>query len=48
MIAESLQQTSKNIAWEERVLTHKARKLMPEWQYKTWSDEGNQVLFVSV
>lgn len=48
MIPKFLHQTSKSVAWEERVLTQKARSLMPEWQYKMWGDDDNQALFESV
>ncbi len=48
MIPKFLHQTSKNMAWEERILTQKARALMPEWQYKMWSDDDNEALFQSV
>jgi hypothetical protein len=44
MIPKILHQSSKDFTWEERRLAKKAQALMPDWQYRLWTDEDNLVL----
>lgn len=41
MIPKKLHQTSLRMDWEERRLAQHARTLMPDWEYRLWSDEDN-------
>jgi mannosyltransferase OCH1-like enzyme len=41
MIPKILHQSSKSLTWEERQLTRKAKTLMPDWDYRHWSDAAN-------
>lgn len=41
MIPKILHQCSKSYVWEERKLTQRARKLMPDFHYQAWTDESN-------
>jgi mannosyltransferase OCH1-like enzyme len=41
MISKILHQTAatKTLAWEERMLLKKAKKLLPDWNYVLWTDD---------
>ncbi len=41
MIPKKLHQTSLRMDWEERRLAEHARSLMPDWEYRMWSDDDN-------
>lgn len=44
MIPKLFHQSSKYFTWEERRLAGKAKALMPEWEYRFWTDEDNLAL----
>lgn len=48
MIPRHLHQTCARQTWEERTLAHKARRLMPDWQYTMHGDEDNAALLRSI
>jgi hypothetical protein len=41
MIPKILHQSSKYFTWEERRLASRAQTLMPEWEYRLWTDDEN-------
>ncbi|NWK79446.1 glycosyltransferase family 32 protein [Aquitalea sp. LB_tupeE] len=41
MIPKIIHQTSKEFTWEERKLTSRSKKIMPDFEFKLWSDEEN-------
>jgi mannosyltransferase OCH1-like enzyme len=41
MIPKILHQCSKSYVWEERQLARRARELMPDFDYRAWTDESN-------
>jgi mannosyltransferase OCH1-like enzyme len=44
MIPKIFHQSSKNFTWEERRLSRIAQTLMPEWEYRFWTDDDNLAL----
>lgn len=44
MIPKIIHQTSKSLSWEEKYLTSKSKRLMPDYDFKMWSDEDNHNL----
>jgi hypothetical protein len=44
MIPKIFHQSSKYFTWAERRLARRAQALMPEWTYRTWTDEDNLAL----
>lgn len=47
MISKILHQTSQSITFEEQYISSKAQLLMPDYEYKMYSDEDNLALFQS-
>jgi hypothetical protein len=48
MIPKIFHQSSKYFTWEERRLAKRAQALMPEWEYRLWSDEDNLALIAQI
>lgn len=48
MIPRFLHQTCVRQTWEERKLAQKARRLMPDWDYRLYSDDDNAELLRAV
>ncbi len=45
MISKKLHQTTHESTWEERYLINKAKKMMPDFEHRLWTDEENLALF---
>jgi mannosyltransferase OCH1-like enzyme len=45
MIPKILHQSAYKLSWEENQLTKRAKKIMPDWEYKFWNDADNEQLF---